>query len=156
MLSPGSRINEPEVNPRLVDMPSLVIEIAVTIPPLTTMRTLTPNALVHVKGLAPAAIENGGRSAGEACCQLLLNSWTARLTLLMGAYSIESFCTITIEAEHLKPWGIANLFSLAYIGDPALNRVSDTFSLLPPPLIWSMVKNCNVFSPQQAHLGIPL
>src|SRR5579875_311257 len=60
MLSPGSRINEPEVNPRLVDMPSLVIEIAVTIPPLTTMRTLTPNALVHVKGLAPAAIENGG------------------------------------------------------------------------------------------------
>src|SRR5579883_2047126 len=107
MLSPGSRINEPEVNPRLVDMPSLVIEIAVTIPPLTTMRTLTPNALVHVKGLRLQLSKMGGEVQEEACCQLLLNSWTARLTLLMGAYSIESFCTITIEAEHLKPWGIA-------------------------------------------------
>src|SRR5579875_1294055 len=29
MLSPGSRINEPEVNPRLVGMTSLVIEFAV-------------------------------------------------------------------------------------------------------------------------------
>src|SRR5579875_100203 len=107
MLSPGSRINEPEVNPRLVDMPSLVIEIAVTVPPLTTMRTLTPNALVHVKGLAPAAIENGGRSAGRSLLSAIAKLMDRSLTLLMGAYSIESFCTITIEAEHLKPWGIA-------------------------------------------------
>src|SRR5579875_1151130 len=107
MLSPGSRINEPEVNPRLVDMPSLVIELAVTIPPLTTMRTLTPNALVHVKGLAPAAIENGGRSAGSSLLSAIAKLFDRSPHLAYVGILHRILCTITIEAEHLKPWGIA-------------------------------------------------
>src|SRR5579875_1831486 len=107
MLSPGSRINEPEVNPRLVDMPSLVIEIAVTIPPLTTMRTLTPNALVHVEGLAPASIENGGRSAGRSLLSAIAKLMDRSPHLAYGGILHRILSTITIEAEHLKPCGIA-------------------------------------------------
>src|SRR5579875_1414215 len=97
MLSPGSRINEPEVNPRLVDMPSLVIEIAVTVPPLTTIRTLTPNASpftwTNALGVRVLIVVSGGTVTAISITRLGIST---SLGLTSGSFIIDPGDSITV------------------------------------------------------------